>query len=39
MTETRSREINDLIDVLATRTPSAALETIETAAGSEIGPT
>ena len=31
------REINGLIDVLATRTPSAALQTIESAAGSEIG--
>jgi hypothetical protein len=31
-------EINGLIDVLATRIPSAALQTIESAAGSEIGP-
>src|ERR1700687_5599052 len=35
----QDREINGLIDVLATRTPSAALQTIESAAGSEIGPT
>jgi hypothetical protein len=34
----QDREINGLIDVLATRTPSAALQTIESAAGSEIGP-
>jgi hypothetical protein len=29
----QEREINGLIDVLATRTPSAALQTIESAAG------
>jgi hypothetical protein len=34
----QDREINGLIDVLATRTPSAALQTIESAAESEIGP-
>jgi hypothetical protein len=34
----QDREINGLIDVLATGTPSAALQTIESAAGSEIGP-
>ncbi len=34
----QDREINSLIDVLGTRTPSAALQTIESAAGSEIGP-
>jgi hypothetical protein len=34
----RDREINGLIDVVGTRIPSAALQTIESAAGSEIGP-
>ena len=34
----QDREINGLIAVLGTRTPSAALQTIESAAGSEIGP-
>jgi hypothetical protein len=34
----QAREINGLVDVLGTRTPSAALQTIESAAGSEIGP-
>src|ERR1700687_4028419 len=34
----QDREINGLIDVLATRTPSAALHTMKSAAGSEIGP-
>ena len=33
------RETNDLIDALGTRTQSAALQTIESAAESEIGPT
>ncbi len=33
----QDREINGLIDVLTTRTKSAALQTIESAAGSEIG--
>jgi hypothetical protein len=31
-------EIDGLIDVLGTRAPSAALQTIESAVGSEIGP-
>ena len=35
----QDREINGLIDGLATRTPSAAHQTIESAAESEIGPT
>jgi hypothetical protein len=34
----QDREINGLIDVLGTRTPSTDLQTIESAAGSEIGP-
>ncbi len=34
----RGREINGLIDGLGTRTPSAAHQTIESAAESEIGP-
>jgi hypothetical protein len=34
----QDREINGLFDVLGTRTSSAALQTIENAAGSEIGP-
>jgi len=34
----QGREIKGLIDVLGTRTPSAALQTIANAAGSEIGP-
>ena len=35
----QDREINGLIDAPGTRTPSAAHQTIESAAGSEIGPT
>ena len=35
----QDREINGVIDVLATRNPSDALQTIENAAGSEIGAT
>jgi hypothetical protein len=35
----QDREIDGLIDVLAKRAPSAALQTIGSAAGSEIGPT
>jgi hypothetical protein len=35
----QDREINGLIDVLGTITPSAAIQTIKSAAGSEIGPT
>ena len=34
----QDREINGLIDVLGTRTPSTALQTIENAAGFKIGP-
>jgi hypothetical protein len=34
----RDREINGLIDVQGTKIPSAALQTIESAAESEIGP-
>jgi hypothetical protein len=37
-TREQDRETNSPVDVLGTRTPSAALPTIESAGGSEIGP-